>query len=56
MWNVVIEYDPVRDVYRPVIKRMGDNGMLEAEYSGMVFKTRIEAFIEGEIMIKQRKE
>lgn len=54
MWNVVVSYDPIRRVYRPGISRVDANGMIEAEYSGMIFGTRIEAEIEAKIMVRDK--
>lgn len=54
MWNVVVSYDPIRRVYRPGISRVDANGMIEAEYSGMIFGTRIEAEIEARIMVRDK--
>lgn len=54
MWNVVVEYDPIRCVYRPGISRIDAKGMIEAEYSGMIFGTRIEAEIEAKIMVMDK--
>ena len=54
MWNVVVSYDPIRRVYRPGISRVDANGMIEAEYSGMIFGTRVEAEIEAKIMVRDK--
>lgn len=54
MWNVVISYDVARGVYRPGISRTDANGMVEAEYSGMIFGTRVEAEIEARIMVRDK--